>query len=161
MNKLRPLSISAVLATSLLTGCATTNLPNDSLKTSAINSVAADLVTTGIGVSSGLAVEGNPLLQHPALMVASGVVRYVMINEINKQDEPYRTNNLSTVSALTWGVALSNVAIIASATNPVGFVVGAITGYVVWKSTEPERQFAQGCAYLRKEQPTLVCRYTR
>lgn len=139
----------------VLSGCAS------NLKTSADTAVIADLTTTGVGISTGIVAEANPLLGSPAAIVASGVVRLVLINHIDKQPEPQRTNNLSGINAITWGIAASNLAILVSAANPVGAIVGLTTTIAIWRSTEDERRFAKSCEYLRREEPLLVCKFNK
>jgi hypothetical protein len=133
-----------------LTGCA-------NLKQSAQSSVAADAATTVVGVASGIAAEANPLIAGPAGLIASVGLRLLVINEIDKLPEAERVKPLAQMSSLTWGIAASNLAVIAAGSNPVGLVIGLIAGYSVWKSTEDERLIAQNCAVLRRDAPELVC----
>lgn len=133
-----------------LGGCA-------NLKQSAQAAVAADATTTVIGVASGLAVEVNPLIASPAGLVASIGLRLLIINEIDKLPETEKVAALARFSALTWGIAASNLAILASAANPIGLIIGLITGYSVWVSTEDERYFADACAFFRQTEPNIKC----
>ena len=149
---MRKAFIATALALLLaLGGCAS------NLKQSAQASVAADAVTTVAGVASGLAVEANPLIASPAGLLASVALRLVVINEIDKLPETERVSALAKFNSFTWGIAASNLAIIAAASNPVGLIVGGIVGLAVWKSTEDERLFAQSCAYFRQATPDIKC----
>jgi hypothetical protein len=104
-------------------------------------------------------VEANPLLTSPAAIVASGLLRWALIHQIDKSPEPQRTQNLSTISAITWGVSASNFMIIAGASNPAGLLIGAITGYAVYQSTADNRLFAESCASNNKEHDNnAVCK---
>ena len=133
-----------------LSGCA-------NLKQSAQSSVAADAATTVVGVASGIAVEANPLIAGPAGLLVSVGARLLVLNEIEKLPEPDKTRALAQFNALTWGIAASNLAIIAAASNPIGLIAGLVAGYSVWKSTEDERLFAQSCAFFRLTDPTVKC----
>ena len=138
------------LTIALLTGCA-------SVKQSSQTALAADVATTVAGVGSGLAAEANPLITSPATLLLSAGIRLYFINEIDKQPEPQRTKNLSVFNSMTWGIAASNLAVIALASNPAGLVAGLIAGVSVWNSTEDKRLFAQSCAYMRQTDPTIKC----
>ena len=138
------------LTIALLTGCA-------SVKQSSQTAVAADVATTVAGVGSGLAAEANPLITSPATLLLSAGIRLYVINEIDKQPEPQRTESLSVFNSVTWGIAASNLAVIALASNPAGLVAGLIAGVSVWNSTEDKRLFAQSCAYMRQIDPTIKC----
>jgi hypothetical protein len=144
------MKLLASLILCLLTGCA-------NLKQSSQAAVAADAVTTVAGVASGLAVEANPLIASPAGLVASVALRLVIVNEIDKLPETERVSAMAKFNSLTWGIAASNLAILASASNPIGLVVGLLTGLSVWQSSEDERLFAQSCAYFRQTTPDIKC----
>lgn len=133
-----------------LSGCA-------NLKQSAQASVAADATTTVIGVASGVAAEANPLIASPAGLIASVGLRLLVINEIEKLPETQRVKPMAQLNSLTWGIAASNLAIIATASNPVGLIAGLIVGYSTWQSTEDERLFAEACAFFRKTDPSVKC----
>jgi hypothetical protein len=126
-----------ILIALLLPGCA-------NLKNSAQLAVGADITTTVVGVSSGL-TELNPLITSPAMLAATGVARVVGIHYADKQEEPKRTETLSAIASVTWGIAASNAAIIATSSNPVGFIAGFLVAYATWKNTEPRRQAVQHC----------------
>ena len=144
--------ISLSLVAALFVGCS-------NLKQSAQASVAADLSTTGVAIASGIGVEANPLTPTAAGILVGGALRLLVINEIDKQAEPQRTENLAKVSSLTWGIAASNLAIMASGANPIGLVVGIVTAFSVWQSTENERLFSEACAYFRATDATVKCEF--
>lgn len=133
-----------------LTGCA-------NLKHSAQGAVAADATTTVIAVGTGIAAEANPLITGPVGLIASVGLRLLVIEEINKLPETERVGAMAQFNALTWGIAASNLAIIAAASNPVGWLVGLLAGLAVWKSTEDERYFAEACEFFRQTNPTAKC----
>jgi hypothetical protein len=143
----------AVLATVLLSGCASDP------RISAHQAVTADLATTAYGISTGIAVEANPLLPSPAAIVAGGILRYAVIEHLNTKPEPERTKGLSATSSITWGIAASNLAVIATGLNPIGLIVGAATAYGVWRSTEDKRLFAETCATAKSIDPKTECIY--
>jgi hypothetical protein len=137
----------------VLSGCAT------DLRLSAHQAVTADLATTAYGITSGLAVEANPFLPHPALIALGGVARYVVIENYSKSPEPARTTGLAGVNAITWGIVASNLTVLTTGLNPLGIVIGLVTGYNVWRSTEDERNEAQLCAIIRLSDPKDNCEF--
>jgi hypothetical protein len=143
--------LALILAVLITTGCAS------NLKQSAQASVAADAATTVAGVASGVAAEANPLITSPAGLVATVALRLVIIDKINKLPEDERINALASFNSVTWGIAASNLAIIALASNPIGLAVGLVTGLSVWESTKDERLFAESCAYMKQTDPTIKC----
>jgi hypothetical protein len=147
MNRLALLLVCAIFA-----GCA-------NLKTSSQAAVGADAATTIIGVASGTAAEVNPLITSPAGLVASVALRLVIIDQIDKLPDTERVGSLAKFNALTWGIAASNLMILASASNPVGLVVGLMSGLAVWKSSEDERLFADACAYFRQLDAKIKCEF--
>jgi len=137
----------------LLAGCA-------NLRESTHLATAADATTTAIGVTSGLAVEANPLISSPAVFAGVMLTRIVATEYVNSLPEPGRTTYLSAMSSIWWGAGISNVMILLLASNPIGLAFGAMTGLGWWASTEQQRTFAEICARERIERPALVCTYT-
>lgn len=150
LKLLRVLAVSTLMALPLW-GYAS------ALKVTAQAAVAADATTTVIGIASGAALEGNPLISSPGALVAAVALRLVLIHEIDKLPEAERVPALARVNAISWGIVASNLAIMASASNPVGFAVGLLAGWAVWNSTEDERLFAEACAFFRQENPDIAC----
>lgn len=144
------MKIVLILIMASLTGCST-------VKQSANSAIVGDGVTTVAGVASGLAVEANPLITSPAALAASVALRLTVVNHIDQMPEPQRTNGLAAVSAANWGIAASNLGVLAIGSNPIGFLVGAIVGYSVWKNSESEREFAALCAYSIQEGWATKC----
>ena len=143
----------AVITLALLSGCA------GNLRQSAHGAIAADGATTAYGIASGTAKEANPLLGSPAVIAASLAGRALLVEHFNRQPEPQRTTNLSFMNGVTWGVAASNMTVLALHSNPLGAVVGLASGYYVWRSTAPERAFAVACASERIARPDLICKF--
>jgi hypothetical protein len=151
------MKICITLGTALCMALATVGCASN-LKQSAHTAIGADIATTGLGIVSGVAVEANPLLGSPAAILASGAIRLPLVNEIDKLPEPYRTEALAQTNAITWGIAASNLGVIALSSNPIGLLVGAIAGYSVWKNSELERMQAQNCATAKSIDANVVCK---
>jgi len=137
----------------LLAGCA-------NLRESTHLATAADATTTAIGVTSGLAVEANPLVSSPASFAAIMLTRVVATEYVNTLPEPGRTTYLSGMSSVWLGAGISNVMILLLASNPIGLAFGAMAGLGWWASTEQQRTFAEICAHEMRINPALVCTYT-
>ena len=137
----------------LLAGCA-------NLRESTHLATAADATTTAIGVTSGLAVEANPLISNPAIFAGLMLTRVLATEYVDTLPEPARTTYLSGMSSVWLGAGISNVMILLLASNPVGLGFGAMAGLGWWASTEQQREFAEICAQQRIAQPALVCVYT-
>lgn len=138
----------------LLCGCS-------SLRESAHSATALDAATTAIGVGSGIAVEANPLISSPMAFAGVMLARVVGVEVVNSWDEPRRTESLSVLNSVWWGIGISNLAILLAASNPVGFAFGTLAGLGWWASTENQRLFAQACAQERERlaNPQLKCIY--
>ena len=132
-----------------------------SLRESAHGATAFDATTTAIGVGSGIAVEANPLIVSPLAFAGVMLARVVGVEVVNQWDEPQRTQSLSVLNSVWWGVGISNALIILAASNPVGWAFGAMAGLGWWASTENQRLFAQACAQERERlgNAKLVCIY--
>ena len=143
----------AVVLLALLTGCS-------SLKESAHTATAVDAASTAFGVSSGLAMEANPLIGSPAAFVGVMAARIIGTEFADKMDEPARTEALTTLNSVWWGVSVSNILILLTASNPVGFVTGAMVALGWWVSTDEQRRFAEICAQERLSNPRLKCIYS-
>jgi len=142
----------AVVLLALLTGCS-------SLRESAHGATVLDAATTAVGVGTGVAVEANPLIGSPMAFGAVLVARVVGVEVVNQWDEPQRTQALSGLNSLWWGVGISDVLIILAASNPVGLAFGAMAGLGWWASTADQRLFAEACAAekQRLNNPSLKC----
>lgn len=138
----------------LLCGCS-------SLRESAHGATAFDAATTAIGVGSGIAVEANPLIGSPIAFAGVMLARVVGTEVVNGWDEPQRTQSLSVMNSVGWGIGISNLLVIVAASNPVGLAFGAMAGLGWWASTEKQRLFAEACAMerIRVANPKLVCIY--
>lgn len=153
-------TLCTLLIALALSGCA-------NLRQSAHVATGVDAATTAIGITSGVAVEGNPLTANPAAAAAVFLARIGLVEYINAQDEPDRTVNLGTLNSVWWGVAISNtvllaatkISLIAAYANPLGLVIGAASGWQIWKSTEERREFASACALWRLESPVMKCEF--
>lgn len=147
--KIRPILPVLLLA---LCGCA-------NLKDTTHAATALDASTTVIGVSSGLAVEANPLISSPAIFVGLMLARVLATEHVNGLSEPQRTQYLSGMSSVWLGAGISNLMILLLASNPVGLSFGALVGLGWWESTGQQREFAEICAAERATKPDLVCIY--
>lgn len=145
-------ALCAVLL-AMLCGCT-------SLRESAHGATALDAATTAVGIGSGVAVEANPLIGSPMAFGAILVARVVGVEVVNGWDEPQRTQALSGLNSLWWGVGIGNVLIILAGSNPVGLMAGAMAGLGWWASTSDQRAFAEICARERLVNPRLKCIYT-
>lgn len=137
----------------LLAGCA-------NLRESTHAATALDATTTVIGVTSGLAVEANPLIANPASFAAILLARVLATEYVDTLPEPARTTYLSGMSSVWLGAGISNLLIIMLASNPIGLAFGAMTGLGWWASTAERREFAALCAEHMRMNPALVCTYT-
>jgi hypothetical protein len=146
-------SLCAVLL-ALLCGCS-------SLRESTHAATALDASTTVIGVTSGLAVEANPLVGSPAVFVGLMLSRVLATEYVNSMAEPQRTTYLSAMSSFWWGAGVSNLAILLLASNPAGLIAGAATGLALWARGADERLFAEICAAERVARPALVCEWNQ
>ncbi len=142
----------AVVLLALLTGCT-------SLRESAHGAIGFDAATTAIGVGSGVAVEANPLIGSPLAFAGLLVARVVGVEVVNGWDEPKRTETLSALNSVWWGIGISNLLVIVAASNPVGLAFGTLAGLGWWASTSDQRLFAQACAAERERiaKPQMPC----
>ena len=138
------------LLLALLCGCT-------SLRDTTHAATALDATTTVIGVSSGLAVEANPLISSPAIFAGLMLTRVLATEYVDTLPEPARTTYLSGMSSVWLGAGISNVMILLLASNPIGLAFGAMTGLGWWASTAERREFAALCAQGKLENPALVC----
>jgi len=113
-----------------LTGCA---IP---LRDAAHTATAADVATTVIGTASGVAYEANPLVSSPAAALVLIGARIWLVEHIDGWEEPRRTDWLSKINGVWWGVVISNTMIIASFSNPISFVAGILGGWAVYKNAK-------------------------
>lgn len=120
--------IAAILCIVLLTGCA---VP---LREAAHASTAADIGTTVLGISSGAGYEANPLASSPAGALALIGFRTWLIEYVNKFEEPARTEWLSRMNGIWWGVVINNALVVVSATTPVSVLSGIVGGWFVYKN---------------------------
>ena len=146
---MKALLLSIVL---LLTGCA-------NLRESTHLATAVDGATTVIGVTSGVAVEANPLISNPAIFAGMLLTRVVATEYVNTLPEPARTTYLSAMSSIWWGAGISNILIIMLASNPVGFGFGVMAGLGWWASNADRREFAALCVAEQARNPAIVCEW--
>jgi len=141
------------LLLALLCGCT-------SIRDTTHAATALDATTTIVGVSSGLAVEANPMISSPAMFAGLMLTRVLATEYVNTLPEPQRTGWLAGMSSIWLGAGISNLLIILLASNPVGLVFGGMAGLGWWASTEQQREFAEICAHEMRMNPALVCTYT-
>lgn len=136
----------------LLCGCT-------SLREGAHTATALDAATTIVGVGSGVAVEVNPLIGGPVAFVAMMVGRVAAVEYVNTLAEPAKTEYLSAMNSVWWGIGVSNLIVLLAASNPVGMAAGAMFGLGWWQSTADQRLFAQMCAAERATNPKMQCEF--
>lgn len=146
-------------AAALILACALASTGCTSLRESAHGATAMDAASTIAGITSGAAIEANPLIASPAVFAGLMLARVVGVELADKLDEPQRTQTLSGLNSIWWGVGISNVLVILAASNPVGLAFGAMAGLGWRHSTEHQRQFAEVCAMerIRLNNPALKC----
>lgn len=147
--------LAALIFAAVLCGCAS-YLPQ-----SAAVGIGADGAITAGAVLTGAASEGNPIVTSWPVGVASVLGRWTLVAHYAQAEEPERTQALSSINAITWGVVANNIAAVLWHSNPASLTIGALTGWLVWNSTEEERLFAQVCAAERAKNPALRCTYKR
>jgi len=113
-----------------LTGCA---IP---LREAAHTSTVADVTTTVIGISSGAAYEANPIASSPAAALVLIGARIWLVEYVNKMQEPQRTEWLSKINGVWWGVVISNVMVLASMSNPISLLTGVLGGWAVYENAK-------------------------
>lgn len=136
----------------LLSACGTT-------REQAHQATALDATTTAIGVGTGIATEANPLITTPTAFAAIMVARVIGVELANQMGEPVRTQTLTGLNSIWWGVGVSNLLILIAAPTPVGLAAGAMFGAAWWQRTADEREFAAICASERALNPRLTCTY--
>jgi hypothetical protein len=88
-----------------------------------------DSVTTAIAIGSGAAREANPLVNtSPAGLAGLFILKTGMVYYLDKQPAPIREKGLKLNSGLWAGVSVSNLLVIAGATNPLALAGGVIGG---------------------------------
>lgn len=145
--------VAAVLIAWLLAGCGST-------RESAHQATVLDAATTVAGVGSGIAVEANPLIGSPLAFAGVMATRVIGVELANQMDEPARTQTLTTLSSVWWGVGVSNLLVLLAAPTPVGLAAGVMVAAGWWQRTAIERDFAAICAAERQANHRLACTYT-
>ena len=147
-----------ILALALIAGTAQAE---DALVHDAYTAAGRDIGSTAIGLAAGLS-EANPLglLTIPLHAVA--------IEMSDKQPEPQRTNDLTTITSVWDGVALFNVVTLLGGPITVALAVG--TAYLAhsYTATQPlldeavkRTDFALQCAQFLAQGPGRSCEYTK
>ena len=130
-------SIVVLLSLLLLTGCAS------NLKQSAHLSTAADIATTTIGITSGVAYEANPLMTTP-LGIAVGIgARIALVEYVDKMEEPKRTNGLILFNSVWWGVVISNTLVVLTQSNPLGLMGGILSGIGIFNDLHSKKDLTK------------------
>lgn len=137
-----------ILATLILTGCASLT-PRDQ----ALQAVAADSASTAIGIGAMGLSEANPL------GLAAIPLTFVLIDHCDKKPEAERITCHHTHAAVRWAAVTWNVCSFAG--GPICAIPAALVGRHVWKRGEPVRQFAAECDRHRElfASPHLVCNF--
>lgn len=115
--------------------------------------VAADVATTVIGVTSGAAVELNPLA------IPFIPLRLHLIEEANNKPDGERQEALDQINAVNTGVVASNLIVLLF--HAVVPVVGVIAGVVAYQQGEKRREFMTACQYRKETFPdeaNLTCK---
>jgi hypothetical protein len=104
---------------------------------------AADCVTTALAFDLLQVVERNPLGIGPAGACAAG---FGAVALVARMPEPARTGSLHALSAVKWGAAANNLAVLLGVTGPAAPALGAAVAIAVWAEGAPEREFKEQCA---------------
>ena len=129
--------LTTLLAALLLTGCAS------NLKQSAHLSTAADIATTTIGITSGVAYEANPLMTSP-LGIAVGIgARIALVEYVDKLEEPKRTEGLILFNSVWWGVVISNTLVVLTQSTPLGLMGGVLGGIGIFKELHSKKDLTK------------------
>jgi len=109
--------------------------------------IAADGITTSIGIASGIAQEANPVLSglDSGAGVGSIALSYVANNQFKKS--PYCPKYLRNFTAFKSGLALNNIAIIAGTSSVVSAFLG-ISGGMFLKRYLKDSYFSKECGYV-------------
>lgn len=151
---LRKLILISILLTSL-TGCGSLHL-----KTQA--ATAVDVGSTSYGLITQMAVEANPIARvSPKAFAVIIPARIIGVEYVNTLDEPTRTNNLSMLNSVWWGVDANNLVYLMSGSSPLGIVLGTIVGFALWHYDSMEREFMAICANEKKINPNIKCQFKR
>lgn len=150
---MKALALAALVALGAGCGCA-------NLKDTTHIATGVDAGSTVIGVTSGLAVEANPLIANPAIFVGVMLARVLATEKINAMPEPQRTEYLSMMSSIWIGPGVGNFLYAIGATGPIGIAAGAMVGLGWWASTADRRAFAEICAQAQITNPATVCTFT-
>lgn len=111
------------------------------------------MTTTAIGITSGIAVEGNPLAL-PLLPL-----RLHIIDEASKLPDGQRQEALDQINALNTGVITSNLIVLLF--HAVVPVAGVIAGILTYQMGEKKREFMSACQYRKEifpDETNLVCK---
>ena len=138
---MKPLFIA--LSVMLITGCSVMREP------AAYGAIGADTASTALGLSAG-AVELNPL-GIATLPLSIAAVEYAATLPAD-QGLPITHG----ISAVKWGAAASNV--VGLAFGPVGYLVGAGVGLILWDRGSIEREYANVCRAWLDEKPGNLCK---
>ena len=129
---MRKLLISGIIATTLLTGCATINE-----QTTALNGAVADTVSTLVVLTKPGVYESNPIGFPLTIVGKIAVVSYIHWNPNDLKPEELKS--LDHLAGSIWfGAAANNLAILLGAANPVSLVVGLATGIVLYLNKPTE-----------------------
>lgn len=118
----------------------------------AYGGVAADVVSTAVGLSVPGIVELNPLA------AISLPLRIMAIEHAKTLPREQAQPILDKTEAAGWGAAANNLLVLAGA-GSIAPVIGLAVGYAIWKSGEDERNFWQACAVHRADNPNIKCEF--
>ena len=147
----RPLALLLLIA-AMVSGCGTP-------RQQAHQATALDAATTALGVGSGIASEAHPLIGTPIAFAAVLTARVIGTELAPQLPEPARTQTLTGLSSVWWGVGVSNLLVLIAAPTPVGLAAGAMVAAGWWQRTADERAFASICASERAINPRLTCTF--
>lgn len=149
------LKVIILLLSITLSGCSNLHLK-------AHAATAMDAGSTTVGLLTQSAIEANPIVRNSprafAFMIAG---RIVGIEYVNKLNEPQRTNNLSLLNSIWWGVDANNLILLLTHSGPLSVISGLLVGLSLWEYDREEREFMQICATEKINNPNLKCKYSK
>jgi hypothetical protein len=144
-------AIPAIAFAALAAFCGSTQAQQADAK-EAYGGLAADAISTAVGLSLPGVVEMNPLGW------AALPLRILAIEHAKTLPREQAQPILDGTKAAGWGAAANNLLVLAGA-GPAAPLVGLAVGIAIWKSGEDERNFWQACAVHRADNPNLKCEF--
>lgn len=121
---------------SLATACLVTLCLSQTGCSNVRGGVIADSVTTYSGISAGIASEFNPILPKTAAgaSVASAAIKLASLKVAKHIPEDKCISLTRSVTAISWGAAANNLAVLLSMGGSVPISVGALTSIASYRA---------------------------